>query len=98
MKCNKLRKFVQNEILESGLEGFQDKHVLRQTREAFKVLKETLRSVRLSWLERRSKAEVSNVKFQKHYEKLLTNKLASEKFLLKGHYQGRILDLLKGQR
>ena len=28
LKCNKLRKFAQNEMLESGLEGFQDKHVL----------------------------------------------------------------------
>ena len=66
LKCNKLRKFAQNEMLESRLEGSQDKHVLGQTREAFKVLKETLRSVRLSWLERRSKGEVSNVKFQRH--------------------------------
>ena len=45
------------------------------------MLKEALRSVRLSWLERRSKAEVSNVKFQKHYENLFTNKPASEKFV-----------------
>ena len=81
LKCNKLRKFAQNEMLESGLEGFQDKHVLGQTREAFKVLKETLRSVRLSWLERRSKGEVSNVKFQRHYENLFTNRPAGEKFV-----------------
>ena len=46
-------------MLESDLEEFQD------TLEAFKVLKETLGSVRLSWLERRSKGEVSNVKFHK---------------------------------
>ena len=52
-------------MLESDLEEFQDKHVLGETLEAFKVLKETLGSVRLSWLERRSKGEVSNVKFHK---------------------------------
>ena len=48
LKCNKLRKFAQNEMLESGLEGYQDKHVLGLTSEAFKVLKGTLRSVCLS--------------------------------------------------
>ena len=53
----------------------------RQTREAFKVLKETLRSVHLSWWERRSKGEVINVKFQRHYENLFTNRPASKKFV-----------------
>ena len=81
LKCNKLRKYAQSEMLESDLEGFQDKHVLGQTREAFKVLKETLRRVRPSWLERRSKGEVSNVKFQRYYENLFTNRPASEKFV-----------------
>ena len=81
LKCNKLRKFDQNEMLESGLEGFQDKHVLGQTREVLKVLKETLRKVRMSWLERRSKGEVSNVKSKRHYENLFTNRPASEKFV-----------------
>ena len=45
------------------------------------MLKETLRSVYLSWLERRSKDEVSNVKFQRHYENLFTNRPASKKFV-----------------
>ena len=36
---------------------------------------------RLSWLERSSKGEVSNVKFQKHHENLFTNRPASEKFV-----------------
>ena len=68
-------------MLESGLEGFQDKHVLRQTREALKLLKETLRSVHLSWLESRSKGEVSYLKFQKQYENLFTNRPADKKFV-----------------
>ena len=68
-------------MLESGLEGFQDKHVLRQTREALKLLKETLRSVHFSWLESRSKGEVSYLKFQKQYENLFTNRPADKKFV-----------------
>ena len=82
-----LTKECKDWAVEANLHCFEDLSTEKSVREAFRVLKETLRAYRITWFDRARKSiRPSNMQFKLHYQELF-----KERKVMDVNHKGQIL-------